>query len=196
MALQKTNQVDFSGVLFDTLFGLILYFGIDALLEIKDPFYLAFYIFNTVILIHWWLIFKSADDAFASEVENSLTDILVGLVELFLMNFMILFSKNLDYQATLYCLIALLSVDLVWALLWKYTGEWKTKNKYEILTMEVELTGNIRANTILLALSLLILLAAIGGYLLPYQFIAAYILIYALYAYLTFKYRIIDVKIF
>lgn len=196
MSLQKTSQIEFSSVLFDTLFGLILFFGLDSVLDIKDFSHFAFYIFNTIILIHWWLIFKSADDAFETECENSLTDLLVGLVELFLMNFMILFSKSFDYQNALYFLIALLSLDLIWALLWKYTGEWKTKDAYKILTMDVELTGNIRANIIILVLSLLVLLLILGGYLLPYQFVIAYILIYAAYIYLTFKYRIIDIKIF
>ncbi len=74
------QQFSFSSLLFDTLFGLIVFFGLDSFLEIKEPIAFAFYIFSNIILIHWWLLFKSVDDTFGKEVENSVTDLLFGLV--------------------------------------------------------------------------------------------------------------------
>ncbi|MEI8253484.1 MAG: hypothetical protein WCG25_07260 [bacterium] len=71
MNVTKGQQIEFSSVLFDTLFGLILFFSIDSFLEIHNPLHFVLYLFTLIILIHRRLIFKSCDDAFDKEVTDS-----------------------------------------------------------------------------------------------------------------------------
>jgi len=74
------EQIGFSSVLFDTLFGLILFFSLDSFLVIKGAASFIFYLFSTIIIIHWWLVFKSADDAFEEEVTDSAVDLIFGII--------------------------------------------------------------------------------------------------------------------
>ena len=71
MRIKKGQQIEFSSVLFDTLFGLVLFFSIDSFLDIKDPLHFVFYLFSIIILVHRRLFFKAADDAFDEEVTDS-----------------------------------------------------------------------------------------------------------------------------
>lgn len=192
--MKKVNQIEFASILYDTLFGLILYFGIDSFLEIKDPVHFIFYLFSNIIIIHWWLIFKSTDDAFGNECSDSIVDLVLGLIYLVLLEFIVLYARTFDYEKSFYFLAALLSVDLFWALIWKFAGKWRTKNRTEINSMEKELSGNIYANVIIMVLMIPLF------FLLPYvsagYFVLIFVLTYILYILLTFEYDIVDIKWF
>jgi hypothetical protein len=189
-----TQQMQFSSLLFDTLFGLILFFNLDSLLEITRGSQLIFYLFTMIILVHWWLIFRSADDAFGEEVANSATDLLFGLVYLVLLDLIILLAKTLAYDQVVILLLALLIIDLAWILVWRYVGRWETTGREKIKTMEHELNSNLKINLLMIAVFLLLFLT-LSHLSLP-LFIFLFILGYLIYIILTFKYKIIDLKIF
>ena len=44
--MKAVQQIEFSSVFFDTLFGLVLYFSLDSFLDITDPVHFIFYIFS------------------------------------------------------------------------------------------------------------------------------------------------------
>lgn len=192
--MRKTNQIEFASILYDTIFGLILYFGMDSFLDITEPVHFIFYFFSNIILIHWWLIFKSNDDAFGSECSDSVLDLVLSVFLLVLLEFIVLFSKTFEYEKVFYFLVALLSVDLAWALIWKFIGKWKTKNGPEIHSMEKELSGNIWADIVisifLLPLFFLVTYVSAG------YFVLVFALIYLLYVLLTFHYKVIDINWF
>ncbi|EKD64880.1 MAG: hypothetical protein ACD_50C00273G0002 [uncultured bacterium] len=192
--MKKTNQIEFASILYDTIFGLILYFGIDSFLDIREPVHFVFYFFSNIILIHWWLIFKSTDDTFGDECSDSVLDLVLGIIYLILIEFVVLFSRSFDYEKAFYFLIALLGVDLVWALMWKFIGKWRTKSKAEVRHMERELSGNIWSNVVILIL--LVPLFALINYISAGYFVLVFILTYLVYILLTFKYKIIDIKWF
>jgi hypothetical protein len=194
MKIKLTNQVNFSSIFFDTLFGLVLFFSLDSFLEIKDPIQFIFYLVSTIILVHWWLIFKSADDAFESEVTDSAADIVFGIVYIILIDYIILLSDTPKFIQASYFLLALLAVDTIWALVWKNVGHWRTKNRAKIVQMEQELSVTIKVN--LLAIVLFTLLVVIGGMIPLAAYLVGFIVIYALYIVLTFQYHIIDIDIF
>jgi hypothetical protein len=188
------QQKEFSSILFDTLFGLILFFGLDSFLDIRGALPFVFYLFSTIILIHWWLIFKSADDAFDEEVTDSAVDLAFGIVYVVLIEYIVLNAKLFSMMAATGYLLILLSVDLIWALAWRYIGKWSTKDKEKIKRMEKELDHNIRINlAIIAAFSLLIILAQ---FLSPVLFVIIFIVLYIAYIIATFKTKIIDLKIF
>lgn len=194
MRVKEINQWDFSSLLFDTLFGLVLFFSLDSFLEITQPVHFIVYLFTTIILIHWWLLFKSADDIFDNEVTNSATDTVFGIGYIIIIEFIILYAKNFDLAKTVLFTIALLGLDLLWALTWRYVGEWRTKNRYHITVMERELSTTIRLNLMFL---MLLTLLFIGIPLLSnWLIVAIYITVYLGYVYKTFKRKIIDIRFF
>lgn len=192
--MTREHQVTFSDIFYDTMFGLVIFYAIDGLMDLNGMASFAFYIFSMIIIIHWWLIFKSADDAFGSEVKDSIVDLAIGVVQIILIDYMVLFAKTFNYSVANYFLIALVVVDLFWAFLWFYVGEWKTKNNSTIEAMEKELKGTIMADIILLIG--LTVLALISAFISADMFVAIFITIYSIYMYFTVKLGIIDMRIF
>lgn len=188
------EQKGFSSVLFDTLFGLVLFFSVDSFLDITNAPHFLLYFFSTIILIHWWLAFKSADDAFKEEVSDSAVDLIFGIVYIILIEYIILMSRGFDYIHATGFLLALLSIDLCWALAWLYIGSWRTKDKEKIKRMETELKNLIITNVI--AFSLYGILMLFGNSIHPTTYILFFIIFYLFYIFLQFKNKVIDLHIF
>ena len=188
------EQINFSTILFDTIFGLILFFSLDSFLEIQGVANFIFYIFSVIIVAHWWLIFRSADDAFSGEVTDSAVDLAFGLVYMILLEYGILFARSSNMKLATVSLAALLTLDIVWALVWKYVGSWNNKDETQIKLMDRELTHNIWVDLTALAAFLLLILFFAE---IPIPlFVTLFILVYCAYVVITFKFRIIDLRVF
>lgn len=186
------NQKQFSSILYDSLFGLILFFSLDSFLEISDPIHLLFYLFSTIVVVHWWLLFKAAEDAFG-ETRNSAIYIIINLICLILLEFTILFSKTFNYQKTAAFLLILLIVDLCWAILVSYFHNWAQKDKTILKLIKKELK-NIVLSDIIVIIPLFALIY-LGESLSAIAFVISYIFIYLIYVILSFVLKIIDLKI-
>ena len=194
MKIIRDEQISFSSILFDTLFGLVLYFSIDSILEIKNITALFFYLFGMIILIHWWIMFKASDDAYSEEVTDSGLDLIIGIIQVIFIDFIVLASRSSDYILATKFLIALLAVDLLWAIVWLYVGKWHTKDTLKINLMEKELKNNIKIDSI--AFILFILFLTIFQFTTFLFFMIGFIVIYLVYIILSFRYKIIDIDIF
>lgn len=192
--MKIVQQKEFSTVLFDSLFGLILFFCLDSFLEIKGVLPFIFYLFSVVILVHWWLIFKSADDAFDEEVTDSAIDLAFGIIYIILIEYIILNAKIFAVTTSTWFLISLLTVDLIWALIWRYVGKWQTKNKTKIKSMENELDNNIWISSLMIFI--FSFLVIISQFLPVSLYILGFIFLYLIYIVITFKKKIIDLRIF
>ena len=192
----RAYQKSFDTVLFDTLFGLILFFNIDLFIDIKDTNHLIWYLFSFFVAIHWWLAFKSSDDAFGSEVNSSFVDIIFGIIYIIFIDYAILLARNYDYMGSSLFILAVIFMDFLWALVWKCFGKWSTKNKIRITLMEDELTHTLWADAIgMFSIVMLLVINAVFMFTAT-QFIQAMILLYAIYVVLTFKLDIIDLKFY
>lgn len=195
MRIRETEQIEFSNLLFDALFGLVLFFGIDSFLEINQPLYFIFYLFSIIIVIHWWLEFKAADDAFEKEVTNSALDLIVGIVEIVLIEYIVLMARSYNHIAATIFLISLLVVDIIWTVVWRYIGKWRTTEPGLIKSMEQELDNNLKADLITLVLLILFMLF-VAPYISFAGFVVGFILIYLFFIIQTFRLKIIDIKFF
>ena len=193
-SVHVAEQIAFSSLLFDSLFGLVLFFSMDSFLDIKDPAHFIFYLFSTIILVHWWLIFKSVDDIHGKEVNNSLIDLVLGIGYVIFLEYVVLYAKEFDYLMATKFLLAVFLLDLIWALLWRYVGKWYARNKTHIGEMESELDIDIRLS--LLMVVLLGVTLWLGQYLNAWQFVVVFVVEYLFYMFLTFKYQIIDIDLF
>lgn len=194
MKLKDLAQLEFSSVFFDTLFGLVLFFGLDSFLEIKGTANFIFYILATIIVVHWWLLFKSADDAFTEEVTDSAVDLVFGIVDIILIDYIILLAKTSNYLGATGFLIGLLSFDLLWAIAWRYIGTWHTKDEEKIRFMEHDLNHTIIIDIIGILLFAFLFYFAKDLPALPYVFVA--VIFYAIYILLSFKNKVINLRIF
>ena len=194
MRIIRNEQIAFSSILFDSLFGLVLYFSIDSILEIKNGTFLFFYLFSIIILVHWWLMFKSCDDAYNEEVTDSALDLIIGIVQVIFIEFIVLASRASDYLLAARFILALLFIDLLWATIWLYVGKWRTKDDSKIQSMEKELKNNIKID--LIALVAFVVFMLIFQTLIPLAFIIIFVLLYIAYIILSFVYKIIDIDFF
>jgi|SRR3989338_1591473 len=191
---RNVEEMGFSGLLFDTLFGLILFFNIDSILEINNTFHLIFYVFTILIVVHWWLIFKSADDTYGNEVRNSIVDVVFGLVYIFFIMLVVLHTKKFNLFYTTLFLTLLFLVDIVWSVTWKHGGKWKVKDKAKIRIMENDLKTNIKLDVTFFILFMILCFASsmIDQVILIFLIIVTYVA----YIYATIKTKIISFNYF
>lgn len=193
--LHKLQQREFSSILFDTLFGMVIYFSLDSFLEITEPIHFLFYLSSLMILIHWWLEFKSADDTYGGEVTDSVADIALGVAVLVLLEYVVLSSAAFNYVRATTFLIWVLLVDILWAVIFRFYGGWaETDSEAKMDMMDKELERNITADFVTIVM--LAFLAFSGSFIEPIYYVAAYYAIYLIYVSLTFKLRIIDIDVY
>lgn len=188
------QKIEFSPLFFDTLFGLVIFFSLDSFFDIKDISHFIFYLFSTIIVVHWWLMFKSSDDSFGEEVTDSAADLVFGIIYVILLEYVVLFAKDFNYQMSTYYLFALLVLDLIWVTAWKYIGDWHTRDKKKISSMQKELDSNIRVTLFSIVLFIIFIIFGINKA--PVISVTWFILSYLTFIFLTFKYKIINIRIF
>ena len=143
MGVKFFNQLEFSSLLFDTIFGLILFYSFDSLIAIGQPLTLVLYLFSMLIVVHWWLLFKSTDDSFAEEVTDSAADIVFGILYAIVLYYLVQYSRSSNIAAEVWCLVGVLALDFTWSSIWRYVGQWRTKDAHCIARMEQILERNI-----------------------------------------------------
>ncbi len=194
MRIKRGQQIEFSSILFDTLFGLILYFSIDSFLDIKNPLHFIFYLFSIIVLVHRRISFKAADDAFDEEVTDSGLDLIIGIIQLVLIEYIVLSARSAEYITTGRFLIVLLTLDIVRTIVRRYVGKRHTTKKEKIKTMEKELHNNLIIDSIALVVFLIFVL--LSPLLSALTFVIGFIGLYIGYIILSFRYKIIDIDIF
>jgi hypothetical protein len=192
MLSRDINQFEFASILYDTLFGLILFFSLEAFLDINNPVHFVFYIFTNVIIIHWWLLFKAASDTFA-ETRRSALFIFFNIIYIIFLELMAMYAKLFDYVNCAFFLVLIIFVDLLWVFLVKYVHKWKTADYAGLQKIKKE-TNNIFKADLLMIVPLFVILA-LSPLLSPTVFVAFFIIIYLFYILLSFILKIIDLKI-
>lgn len=187
------RHTEFSPLLFDVLFGLLIFLGVDALFDIKGPQSFLFVTASIAIVLHWWLKYKAADETFGLEVGNSTVDLIFGLIEIVLLQAAIMAAGRGEVlQAVFYFSLPLLT-EAVWALIWRFCGSWRRTSRERVKYMEQQLETTLFLN--------LGAAAAIGALITHAQalsvaeFIGVFAAIYAIYALLSSYWELIDMKL-
>jgi len=188
------HQTEFSPLLFDVLFGLLLFQSIGWFFALKDAVHFCFFALSLLIIIHWWLKYKSEEEVYGLDVNNSSLDLLFGVAEFVMLEAAILAATQADYVSATFFFTLPLLTEAVWALLWRIFGKWSRSSKQKVAFME-----RLLERTLILDLSFA---ALIGGLLTSSvsltagQFVGAFAGIYALYIILTFVLEMVGLKIF
>lgn len=187
------RQSEFSPILFDMLFGLLLFLGIDSFFDIRGTAHFAFYLASTLVVLHWWLKYKAADDAYGLEVNNSALDLLFGISEIALLQMALLAAAQAEYAAAITYFAMPLLLESVWALLWRFFGKWKGSSAKRVRYVKQELDDTIFLN--LGAAFVLGAVVVLSPLMTAPDVILSFILAYAVYVAMTYRYEIIDVKL-
>lgn len=187
------QQAEFSPILFDTLFGLLVFLNIGAFAGLADATHFAFYLASLVVVLHWWLKYKAADDAYGLEVNNSTLDLLFGIGEIVLLQMAMLAAAQAEYSTAIAYFAMPLLLEAAWALLWRFFGTWAHSSRQRIRFMEQELEATLFLNLGTAAVfgGLVALSAVLSPAGLVWSFIAACVLHIAM----TYRFELIDVKV-
>lgn len=188
--ISVANQSGFSALLFDTLFGLIMYFAIAGFLDIHEPLPFLFYLFSLVVVVHWWLLFKASDDLLGAEVADSVLDIVIGIVQIIFLEYFVLLAQNFSYVRATWFLVGVIAVGLFWGMLWRFVGKWRTRQYTVKKQREFELTNGILVSAcFVLVFGALVFFAS---FLTPLLFCILFFTFYILFVILTFTAHVID----
>ncbi|TAK05659.1 hypothetical protein EPO33_00735 [Patescibacteria group bacterium] len=195
MAHTTASQHAFATVLYDTLFGLVLFFSLDSFLTISEPAHFLFFLFATAVLVHWWLMFKAAEDEFGNEFRTAAVHLVLNLAVILLLEFFILNARTFHYLAAALFMLAVFCVDLAWAGLALRAHRFKAKGR-RLAAMRTELRSIIATDALVVALLGALTAAAFLFPLPPLVFVLGFVAIYLFYIQLSFKFQIIDLKAF
>lgn len=188
MPVKSPSQREPHSVLYDTLFGLALFFSLAAFLEIKEPARFVFYLSTTVVLVHWWLMFKSADDVFVKGLRGPAAHVVANIAYILLLEFMILHAREFEAAKAVWYLVAVLLLDLLWAWMVLAAGRWHGADARRVRRMKTELRHIVRIDASTAAL--LGVLAVSVPLLTPGWTVGFFVAIYGLFVALSFRYKI------
>lgn len=192
MASTKVQQMEFPGVLFDVLFGFIMFLSIDSFLGIDSPLHFAFYLFSIVILLHWWLIFKSAGDISNEAFRVPGISIIIRITELIIIEHTVLAAGSFDFMLMVWFMVSLIFINLLWAVARRYAGESLGTNERKIKGSKKDLDGVLVVNSVVLML--FSSLAFFSQFAQVSLSAVIFVIFYCFFIALTFKYKIIDLK--
>lgn len=187
------HQTEFSPVLFDTLYGLLIFLGIAAFFDLKDGAHLAFYLASMAVVVHWWLKRKAADATFGLDTRNSTLDLLFGLAQVALLQLAMLAAADAQYVAAITYFALPLVAESAWALLWRFFGAWGRSSRQRVRYAEQQLEYAIFVD--LAAAALLGGIVALAPMLAAADLALCFIWAYAIYAVVTHRLELVDVKL-
>lgn len=188
------HQTEFSPLLFDVLFGLLLFQSIGWFFSIQDATHFCFFAVSLLIVIHWWMKYKSEEEVYGLDTSNSSIDLLFGVVEVILLEAGLLAATKADYVTAAFFFLLPLMSEAIWAVLWRIFGKWKRSSMQKITFMK-----RLLERTLLLDLAFA---AIIGGLLTSSvsmtapMFVGIFAGIYGLYIVMTFVFEMVGLKIF
>jgi hypothetical protein len=187
------HQTEFSPALFDMLFGLLIFLGMAALFELRDGTHVAFYLASMAIVVHWWLKRKVADATYGLDTRNSTLDLLFGLAQVALLQLAMLAAAEAEYVAAVTYFSLPLIVESAWALLWRFFGSWGRSSRQRVRYAEQQLEYAIFID--LAAAALMGGIIALAPLLAPADLALCFIWAYAIYAVVTHRLELVDVKL-
>jgi hypothetical protein len=180
--------------LFDVLFGLLLFQSIGWFFALKDAVHFSFFALSLLIIIHWWLKYKSEEEVYGLDVNNSSLDLLFGIAEIVMLEAAMLAATQADYLTSVFFFTLPFLSEAVWAFLWRIFGKWRRSSKQKVAFME-----RLLEKTLILDLAFAAIIGAVlttTVSLTAGQFVAIFAAVYFLYIVMTFAFEMIGLKIF
>lgn len=187
------QPAEFSPVLFDTLFGLLVFLAILPLTQVKDGTQLAFSLVSIAVVAHAWLKRKAAEAAYGSDVGDSTLRLLFGIAEVALLQLAMLAVAQAEYVPALAYVALALLVESMQALVWRLFGSWRRSSQQRVRFIEQQLGDTVFLG--LGAAAFLGGLAALAPFLAAPDLALGFGWIFAMYAALTASRELVHLKL-
>jgi hypothetical protein len=187
------RQSEFSPILFDVLFGLLIFIGIGSFFDLKGPTHFIFYVTSTLVILHWWLKYKAAQETYGTEASSSTIDLLFGILEIALLQIAMLAAADGNYAVAITFFAMPLVLESVRALLWRFFGKWRHSSAKRVRYIEQELEYTVFLNLcVAFILGAIVMLAPLMT---APDVALCFLLAYIVYAIFTHRLELIDVKL-
>jgi hypothetical protein len=186
------HQTEFSPILFDMLFGLLIFLGFSSFARLDGSTHFVFIASAIAVAVHWWLKRKAAVDTFGIEVGNSTLSLLFGIAEIVLLQMAMLAAAEAEYETAVTYFAMPIVLESVWALLLRFFGNWRHSTAKRVRYMEQQLEYVVFLNLVVG-----VILGAIVTFsplMTAPDIVLSFILGYAAYVLLTYRLEIVDVK--
>lgn len=187
------HQTEFSSILFDMLFGLLIFLAIGSFHDLRDSTHFVFYLGSIIVVLHWWLKYKAADDVYGNEVNNSTLDLLFGIGEIALLQMALIAAAQAEYATAVVYFALTLLLESVWALLWRFFGTWRHSSAKRVRFMEQQLDCTVFLN--LGAAFVTGIVVAFSSLMTAPDLVMSFVLAYVIYIALSHRYELIDMKL-
>lgn len=188
------RHTEFSPLLFDVLFGLVVFLGVQEIFELRGAPSFLFAALSICIVLHWWLKYKAADETYGLDAGNSALDLIFGLIEVGLLLAAVLAASRGEILHAIFYFTLPLLTESTWALLWRFFGNWRRTSRERVNFMEQQLETTIFLN--FAAAGAFGALIANAGMLSTAWIISLFALMYGGYAFLAGYWELTDVKVF
>ncbi len=189
----QERHTEFSPLLFDVLFGLLIFLAVNALFDMHGARPILFMLTSIAIVVHWWLKYKAADETFGLEVGNSMTDLLFGLIEIVLLECAVMAAARGETMIAIFYFSLPLLTETIWALVWRFFGAWMRTNRARVKFMEQQLESTVFLNLgTAAAIGALIVNAPV---LTVAEQVGVFAIIYALHAVLASYWELVDIRL-
>lgn len=179
-----------SQIFFDVIFSLIFYIGADSFFVYVSFIEKALVLLAIIISIHWWLQYRCLDSKLGPLVTESLLDFIIGIIEVFIILYLIYVSEGAEILNFTLLLILLFLVDTIWAIIWqKATKSNIVKNTFQLDKMN--LLFYISVAIVMYIFNFYSLLNNVIGWLI----IVLFYIFYIGYFYLSLKKKIIYIGV-
>lgn len=104
----------FAPLLYDTLFSLVLIFGLEGFLHVRSNAHLAMYAAMYAMVIQWWLMFKTAEHRIGGDARDASHHIVMNMAYILVLQIALLFARAFDHVGMTFAVMSLLVIDLLW----------------------------------------------------------------------------------
>ncbi len=188
------RHTEFSPLLFDVLFGLLIFLAVNALFDVRGVQSLFLMLASIAVIVHWWLKYKAADETYGLEVGNSTIDLLFGLIEIVLLQSAVMAAARGEALHAIFYFSLPMLIESVWALIWRFCGTWQRTSRERVKYMEQQLESTIFLN--FGAAAAIGALIANAPLLTAAQLVGGFATIYVLYAVLASYWELVDIRLF
>jgi len=187
------QQAEFSPILFDMLFGLLIFLAFGALLDLHGTAHFVFYLASIGVVVHWWLKHKAAQELYGHEAANSTLDLLFGIAKIALLQVAMLAAAHEEYVVAVTYFAMPLLIESVWALFRRFFGTWHRSTAKRVRYMEQQLEYVLFLN--LGTAVILGFIVALSPTIAAPDLVMCFILTYFIYAFFAHRYEITDVRL-
>lgn len=181
----------FVPLVYDILFSLMMFFGLEAVLRVGSATQLLLYVAMYAVILHWWLMFKTAEHRIDPGVRDAAHHVVLNIAYILILQIALLLAGVFEYVGAAAAVLALVAVDLLWTWNVRQHAAYGPRKK-GAKEMRAMFDAIVRSDMVFgLPLTVLVLLGAV---LTPAAFVWLFVFLVVSFIVITYRYGIMDLR--